>query len=181
MQVSFVDISRAYFHARIEDDKPLYVELPPEDEDYGSDMCGRLNVHMYGTRPAAEGWHSEYAGSMQEFGFIIGASSACVFYNPEEHLMCSVHGDDFTTVGPKSALDNFVIKLRTKYELKEAARLGAGKEDAKEARVLNRIVRWTSEGFEYEADPRQAEKVIQELGLEKCKGVATPAFRHSIK
>jgi len=98
MQVSFADISRTYFHARIEDDNLLYVEFPPVDEDFGSDMCGRLNVHMYGTRPAAEGWHSEYAGSMQEFGFIIGASSACVFYSPDEHLTCSVHGDDFTTV-----------------------------------------------------------------------------------
>jgi len=46
--------------------------------------------------------------------------------------------------------------------------------------VLNRIVRWASEGFEYEADPRQAEKAIQELGLEKCKGVVTLAVRQSI-
>jgi len=118
---------------------------------------------------------------MQEFGFIVGASSACVFYHPDEHLICSVHGDDFTTVGPKSAPDNFVNKLKTKYELKEAARLGAGEEDSKEARVLNRIVRWTAEGLEYEADPRQAEKVIQELGLEGCKGVATPAVGHSFE
>jgi len=59
LQISFVDISRAYFHARVEDANPLYVELPPEDEDYGKDLCGRLNVHMYGIRPAADGWHTE--------------------------------------------------------------------------------------------------------------------------
>jgi len=148
IQISFADISRAYFHARIGDDNKLYVELPSEDEDFGSDMCGRLNVHIYGTRHAAEGWHSKYVGSLHEFGFIIGASSACVFYSPSGHLVFSVHGDDFTTVGPKSALDNFVFKFKTKYELKEAARLGAGEGDAKEARVLNRTVRRTSEGFE---------------------------------
>ena len=70
------------------------------------------------------------------------------------HLVCSVHGDDFTTTGPKSSLDQFVILLKQKYELKEAARLGPAPEDQKEARVLNRIIRWTSEGLEYEADPR---------------------------
>ena len=55
VQISFIDISRAYFHARVEDENPLYVDLPPEDEDFGKDFCGRLNVHMYGTRPAADG------------------------------------------------------------------------------------------------------------------------------
>ena len=43
--------------------------------------------------------------------------------------------------------------------------------------MLNRIVRWTDRGIEYEADPRQAEKLIQELGLENCKGVSTPATK----
>jgi len=34
--------------------------------------------------------------------------------------------------------------------------------------------------FEYEADPRQAEKILTELGFENCKGASTPAVRHSI-
>ena len=55
LQISMIDISRAYFNARTTDENPVYVELPPEDPDYGQDLCGRLNVHMYGTRPAADG------------------------------------------------------------------------------------------------------------------------------
>ena len=94
-----------------------------------------------------------------------------------KNLTCSVHGDDFTTVGPKSALDNFVVKLRTKYELKEAARLGAGEGDDKEARVLNRIVRWTSEGLEYEADPRHVEIIFKQLNIGECKVVSTLGTR----
>ena len=43
--------------------------------------------------------------------------------------------------------------------------------------MLNRIVRWTSSGLEYEADPRQSEKLVQELGLENCRTVATPAVK----
>ena len=53
IQVSFVDISRAYFNARTDPEHPVYVDLPPEDPDWGKGLCGRLNVHMYGTRPAA--------------------------------------------------------------------------------------------------------------------------------
>jgi len=181
MQVSCVEISRAYFHVRVEDHGQLYVDLPPEDEDFGKDFSGRLNVHMYSNRPAADGWHTECSGSMMEFGFMIGTSSSCVFYRPGAYLVCSVHGDDFTTVGPKSSLDKFVEDMKSKHELKEAARLGPGKGDDKETRVLNRVVRWTEQGLEYEADPRQAEKIIQELGLEDCKAVATPAVRQSME
>ena len=39
---------------------------------------------------------------------------------------------------------------------------------------MNRIVRWTSTGIEYEADPRQVEKLLQEIELEGANGAATP-------
>ena len=40
-------------------------------------------------------------------------------------------------------------------------------------------MRWTSEGLTYEADPRQHEKLIAELGLEGAKPVSTPVVRPS--
>ena len=46
-------------------------------------------------------------------------------------------GDDFITIGTKSSLDKVVQKLKKRYELKEAARLGAGASDDREGRVLN--------------------------------------------
>ena len=64
-------------------------------------------------------------------------------------------------------------------ELKEGARLGAGKRDCKEGRILNRVVCWTQEGFSYEADPRQHEKLISELGMEGAKAMVTPVVRPS--
>jgi hypothetical protein len=169
VQISFIDISRAYFHALVDQKRPLFVHLPAEDEDFGKELCGRLNVHMYGTRPAAEGWYSEYSGSMEEFGFKTGTSSGCVFFHPELYLVSAVHGDDFTTCGPRSSLDKLGAFLRTKYELKEAARLGPAPEDSKETRVLNRVVRWTEEGVEYEGDPRQSEKFDRRVGSSRRK------------
>ena len=62
-QLSFIDISRAYFCAATDPEDPTYVELPMEDPEHGV-MVGRLLKHMYGTRKAADGWHSEYAGRL---------------------------------------------------------------------------------------------------------------------
>ena len=106
-------------------------------------------------------------------------ASACVFRHPSRGLACSVHGDDLTTEGPKDQLDWFVGELRKKYELKEGARLGPGKGDDKEARILNRLVRWTAEGIEYEAGPRQAERIVRDLNLSGCKSVGSPGVKPS--
>ena len=178
-QVSFMDISRAYFCAATDPNDPTYVELPPEDKDCGV-MVGLLKKHMYGTRRAAEGWHSEYAGRLvEELGFSCGDASACVFYQKERNLCCSVHGDDLTTVGAKVDLDWFRGELEKRYELKEPHRLGPGPGDDREALVLNRVVRWTTEGLEMEADPRQAEKLLRDLKLdgEGVKVAASPGVK----
>ena len=52
-------------------------------------MVGLLMKHMYGTRAAAMGWHSEYSGTLVDLGFVPGLASACVFYHQERRLMCS--------------------------------------------------------------------------------------------
>ena len=64
-QISLVNISGACFHAKANGDHPVYVELPPEDPDHGGGLCGKLNVHMYGTRLAADGWHCECNDKMK--------------------------------------------------------------------------------------------------------------------
>ena len=79
-------------------------------------MCGLLRRHMYGTRRAADGWQSEYSGSLVEFGFTQGTSSACVFVHAERGIMVSVHGDDFTAAGATPDLDWFEAALEAKYE-----------------------------------------------------------------
>ncbi len=91
--------------------------------------------------------------------------------------MTSVHGDDFTTAGPKKQLDWLKRELEQQYELKENYRIGPGPKDLKEGRILNRIIRWTKHGIEYEADPRQAERLIVDLGLEGAKSVGTPGVK----
>ena len=102
-----------------------------------------------------------------------------MFRNEERGRVVNVHGDDFTATGPKRQLEWFEATVREQYGLTTQPRLGPGDGDAKEATVLNRVVRWTKEGLEYEADPRQIERFISECGLDGSKSVTTPGVKAS--
>jgi hypothetical protein len=179
IQISTLDVSRAYFNAKIEaDDGPCFVDLPKEDPQWAT-MCGQLLRHMYGTRMAADGWQQEYSTLLVGLGFVQGLSCPNVFHHPEKGIVCSVHGDDFTSCGAKPALDWMEQAIASNYEVTVGPRLGPGPEDAKEARVLNRVIRWNGNQLEYEADPRQLERLVADCGLEGCKAMATPGVRAS--
>jgi len=133
---------------------------------------------MYGTLRAADGWQEEYSCTLIELGFVQGLTSPCVFQHPTWGLVCAVHGDDFITRGSKRRLDEFEKLLRERYELKSGGRLGPAPEDDTEAMVLNRVVTWAADGITMEADPRQGEKLLHELGLDAdSKVLSTPGFK----
>ena len=64
-------------------------------------------------------------------------------------------------------------QLEGKYEI-QTQRIGTGAGREPEGKILNRIVRWTADGYEIEADPRHSELVIQQLGLEGAKPLSSP-------
>ena len=169
------DVKRAYFHARSK--RPTYVQLPPEDVGPGEEgMCGRLNFSMYGTRDAAANWSDEYTQRLVEMGFKTGKASPCVFHHKEKGLRTYIHGDDFVVIGLPAALKWMQERLERKYEL-TVETLGPGKDQQKEVRVLNRVLRWTQKGIEYEADPRHAEIILQQMNMNDCKPVVTPGTK----
>ena len=43
--------------------------------------------------------------------------------------------------------------------------------------MLDRAIRWTEHGLEYEADPRQVEHLLDGLGLAGANSVATPGLK----
>ena len=91
-QIAFIDVSRAYFNAKRDPDAdPVYVDLPHEDPDKARDMVGLLLVHLYAGRAAADGWHCEYSGLLEDLGFVKGDASACIFRHPVKNIVCSVH------------------------------------------------------------------------------------------
>ena len=77
-------------------------------------------------------------------------------------------------------LTGLEIASRKKYEVKIGGRLGPEPKDHKEVRVLNRVISWKNGGIHYEADPRHAEIIIRDLGLQNCSGVVTPCEREDM-
>ena len=64
--------------------------------------------------------------------------------------------------------------MKKNFEVKLKGRLGNGKGDVQEMRVLNRIIRLTSAGLLYEPDPRHIELLVRDLGLQEANFAVTP-------
>ena len=58
----------------------------------------------------------------------------------------ALHGDDFITLGDDEALSEVERVMSSHYTIKVRAVLGSGRDDAKDVRILNRYVRWNSDG-----------------------------------
>ena len=158
-EVTLVDISRAYFNASIE--REVFVELPPE-AGRGKDVVGLLVKCMYGTRDAAQGWEGTYRTALESMSFRRGRASPCVFHHATRRLYLTVRGDDFFATGRAEDREWFEKTLLGLFEGKVKGRLV---KSGDELRLLNRVVRRTEDGYEWEADQRHAELLIAGLGL----------------
>ena len=67
--------------------------------------------------------------------------------------------------------------MQAEYEIKIRGRLGPDDTDDKNIRILNRCLEWRADGLAYEADPRHAELVVKDLGLENSKPMVTPGIK----
>jgi len=86
-----------------------------------------------------------------------------------------VHGDDYFSSGKHDDLQWLKNVLEKEYEIKtQTVGMRAGSQ--LEGKTLNRIVRCTPEGWEYEADPRHAELIMEQLGTDSGKSVSTPGI-----
>jgi hypothetical protein len=169
-RVLVIDVKKAHLYPLCTQD--VYIELP-EEAAAAPGTCGKLVHWLYGFRPAAQAWENHYAENLQREGFIRGVASPVAFWNEALDVSCLVHGDDFTFVGRNADLDAIENKMREWYEIKVKARLGPGRDDAKEVDVLGRLLRCTEEGYEYEADRKHRQIVMETLGFdEKSKGIA---------
>ena len=89
-----------------------------------------------------------------------------------------VHGDDFAAIGQEKHLEIVEKALEEKYKIK-TERLGPDPTDSKEIRVLNKILRYTEQGLELEADPRHAEMIVRDLNLQSAKPSRVPGVKQS--
>ena len=129
-----------------------------------------------GTLP--HNWAAEYTSHLVHLGFNVGRASPCNFVHDKRELALTVHGDDFVVIGDETQLQWLGDKMKSKYELKMDV-LGPHTHQEKEVRALNRIIRWTRHGLEYEPDQRHEEKIVCDLGMEKAREVLTPCVQRA--
>ena len=155
-------------------------------------------MSLYGTRDASYNWQEEVAREMRGWGFKQGKYNPCLYYHEGRKLRTFLHGDDFATVGTLESVSWLKANLEKRFEIKSecvspaAAGVGSRRvngspsapcpkttngqalQEGTEARLLNRIVRCTAEGWEWEPDQRHADLIIQELQLSGANGVTSP-------
>ena len=168
------DVARAFFEAPMR--RKLCIELPEEDLEDGEtreNTVGLLLMSLYGTRDAATNFQQEVKKFMTGNGFKQGLYNPCVYHHKGRELKTLVHVDDFVTTGSRSGTEWLKERLKNRFEIKSAT-IGSGPGEAREARILNRIVRVTQEGWEYEPDGRHVEILVRELNLTEAKGLSTP-------
>ena len=171
----------------------MTIEVKQEEDlsssDRSLDKVSHLAMSLYGTRDAAMNWQEEVAKEMAKWGFKRGRYNPCLYWHPVSGLMTLVHGDDFVSVGRREVTEKFKTQLEARFEIKTqvigAPRVEGGAcasstpggpkgQSVQEGRVLNRVVRWTAEGWEMEPDQRHVDIIIKELGLAEAKLVSTP-------
>ncbi len=172
------DVKRAYFNALVNRD--VFVELPDEEPEKTPNKIGKLVRSLYGTRDAATNWQSMYIEHMESIGFTQNKGIPSVFYHKARGIRTMVHGDDYVSVGSRSEIKWFESELSKKFDIKTSV-IGSTPEDQKEVKILNRIVRFTGEGVEYEADPRHVEILIQDMGLQEANPVSSPGTENEEK
>ena len=175
MKLGFIDVSKAYLYAKVRRD--VYVQIPREDPDWEPGYCGKLAYSLYGTRDAAANWEAEYTSCLEEIGFKRGRASPCCFWSDKLKARIVVHGDDFTILASERIIRLIADRMSKKYKIKLRDIIGPDAHDDKEIIILNRILRWSADGLELEADPRHAEIIIQELSLHNCKAMSTPGVK----
>ena len=168
-RILVVDARKAHLHAHV--DRPIYVELPPEIARPG--WCARLKRCLYGTRDAPKRWEAYAAEVMISLGFRRGKASPCCYYHPSRDLRCVVHGDDFVLAGLPRELGWAKRAVSDSFLTKEVGTLGDGAGEVPELRILNRVVRWCSDGLRYEADPRHVDILLKGIAG-TARALSTP-------
>ena len=174
--LSFVDIKKAYFNGVPR--RNVHLAFPKELA-IPEHLVAHLKRCVYGTRDAGAIWEDCYADALVDMGFERGTASPCCFHHPTLRLRVVVHGDDFTCLGPKSAVVDYEDQLASRFEIKRRGHIGESEGCIQEIRILNRILRLTESGLRYEADPRHAEMLVKALGLTDASSVLTPGIKES--
>ena len=85
----------------------------------------------------------------------------CNFRHIKRDIKLTVHCDDFLVVADEEQLHWLNNKMQEEYEIKFQV-MGPEKHLSQDVKILNRTLRWTQVGIEYEADLKHAGLIVKE-------------------
>ena len=89
-----------------------------------------------------------------------------------EYIVATVHGDDITIGGQRSAVEFFIRMISRKYEIKKQV-IGEDPHLEKSGSILNRVIEWNRDGITIEADQRHVREILKGLDLERANRSVT--------
>ena len=124
-------------------------------------------------------WEDCYRLALKDMGFVSGIASQCSFNHRTRGLSVVVNGDDFKCMGLDSDLDLYEAELSNVLEIEMRGRLEEGC-TMTEITMLNRAVRVTADGLEYEDDPRHFELSAGSMNMTAADSVKKPGVKEPI-
>ena len=116
---------------------------------------------MYGTRDAPAVWQRKVKQMLLQRGFVCSKSVACLYLHPQTDVQIVAHVDDFPVGGCEKELMKLKEDLQVEFEF-DGELHGARAADENEAKFLGIIVRWATEGLEWEEDTQICRSSIEE-------------------
>ena len=162
--LDFLDIRKAHLNGASK--RCIAIHLPKE----AGGGYAILDRTLYGTRDAAAAWEECIYQVLSGLGFERGRSCPCLYYCRKRNIRVLVHGDDFVILSSRSDSLWLRRELGQVWDVKERGALGY---EVEEIQILGRWVRRHSGGYSLEADPKHADILIHDAGLNQAaKGVA---------
>jgi len=161
------DVSTAFLHATLPQDKQMYIK-PPKEYYPTNDVVWRLLRPLYGLRSAPRQWQDHFAAILQDLGGRRLKSDPSVYYFVRTTDYVFVYVDDVVLLGPNPQklfdLIGTKVLLRLIGELKEGVTL----------EVLGRNLRHTGTTIQMIPSEGYIQELIDEFGLTSAKAVNTP-------
>ena len=110
---------------------------------------------------------------MTQWGFRTCTFNPCLYKHTGRDMMCLIHGEDFVCVGGGVNLAWLKNKLGERFEI-ETKLMALKSGESRGERTLNRVIRVSEDGREYETDERRADLIIQESGAIKMSVLSHP-------
>ena len=117
---------------------------------------------------------------MESIGFKQLKYNSSLYFNAQTGVRVVILGDDFVAAGRRDEIGVFRAQVANRFMVKDkVVGMRADLGEVKETRILNRIIRTTVNGWEYEADQRHSELIINELWVGESQSHENPRRRRA--